>query len=322
MPRVLVAGKLHDSGLSILRADPSIDLDYTEDLGTDAMLARLPQAQAVLLRTQPFDAATIAACPALQIVSRHGVGYDAVDVDALNQRGIPLTIVGDVNAQTVAEHTMMLMLAASRRLGAYDAATRPGGDWGFRNSLAAREIGGKTLLIVGLGRIGRRVAHLAAAFDMRVLAYDPFAAAPPEGVEILADLDQALTQSDVVTLHLPGTDRPVLGADQIARLRPGAIVVNAARGGAVDEAALAQALDEGRLHGAGLDVFASEPPQAGNPVTGRADIVLTPHVASMTVECAERMAVAAARNIVDYFHNRLDPALVVNADAIGFGPRG
>ncbi|RMF33125.1 MAG: 3-phosphoglycerate dehydrogenase [Alphaproteobacteria bacterium] len=322
MHRVLVAGKLHDSGLAILRAAGDITLDYVEDLGAEAMLARLPQAEAVLLRTQPFDAATVARAPALKIVSRHGVGYDSVDVAALTARGIPLTIVGDVNAQTVAEHAMLLLMAASRRLLAYDRAVRPGGDWNFRNSLAAREICGKTLLIIGLGRIGRQLARMAAGFSIRVLAYDPYLATePPEGVVMVADLAEGLRAADLVSLHMPRTDSPVLGAAEIAMLRPQAVIVNAARGGAVDEDALASALSAGRLHGAALDVFEREPPQPGAAILARSEAVFTPHSASMTLECAERMAVMAARNIVDFFRGSLDPALVVNAAEIGFAAK-
>ena len=320
MPRVLVAGKLHDSGLAILRAAPELELDYVEEITSAAMAPHLPTAEAVLLRTQPMTEEVIASAPGLRIVSRHGVGYDAVDVPALSRRGIPLTIVGDVNARTVAEHAMMLMLSASRRIIQYDAATRPGGDWNYRNALAGREISGKRLLIVGLGRIGRHLARMARGFEIEVLAHDPFfAGTPPEGVRLVPDLDAALPEVDLVSIHVPRTDAPILGPERLARLRPGAVIVNTARGGTVDEAALAAALAEGRLHGAGIDVFEEEPPAPDNPLLHSATAVLTPHAASMTLECAERMAMVAAQNIVDHFRGCLDPALVVNAREIGYG---
>lgn len=320
MPRVLVAGKLHESGLAIFRDAANIMLDYVEDTDPVAMAPHLGSADALLLRTQPFGADAIARSSKLRIVSRHGVGVDAVDVAGLSRRGIPLAVVGDVNARTVAEHAMLLLLAASRRLLAYDAAVRPGGDWGYRNSLAAREVWGKTLLIVGLGRIGRHLARMAEGFGIRVMAYDPYTSAhPPEGVQMVADLNDGLRQADLVSLHIPGSDRPVLGAGEVALLKPGAVLVNTARGGAVDEAALFSALSDGRLQGTGLDVFSTEPPDAAAPLLSRSEAILTPHAASMSVECAERMAMAAARNIVDYFEGRLDPGLVVNAADIGFG---
>ncbi len=320
VPRVLVAGKLHDSGLDILRGGDGIELDYVEEISLASMEPHLATAEALLLRTQPLAAESIAQSQNLRIVSRHGVGYDAVDVGALNERGIPLAIVGDVNAQTVAEHAMLLLLSASRRLLAYDAATRPGGDWNYRNSLEAREVSGKTLLIIGLGRIGRHLSRMAAGFEIRVTAYDPYAKTPaPAGVEMIGDLDAALAQADLISLHVPKTNRPVLGPKEFALLKPHAVIVNTARGGGVDETALASALSEGRLQGAGLDVFSEEPPEAGNPVLQQSRAVLTPHSASMTVECAERMAIMSARNIVDFFNGSLDPGLVVNAAEIGFG---
>lgn len=323
MPRVLVAGKLHDSGLAILRGADGIDLDYVEEISAASMEPHLAGAEAILLRTQPLAAAAIAKAPKLGIVSRHGVGCDAVDVAALNARGIALAIVGDVNARTVAEHAMLLLLSASRRLLSYDAATRPGGDWNYRNSLEAREVSGKTLLIVGLGRIGRHLARMALGFDINVTAYDPFAKdRPPEGVDMIADLHAALARADLISLHIPKTDRPVLGPAEFSLLKPHAVIVNTARGGSVDESALASALSEGRLQGAGLDVFASEPPDADNPVVLQSYAVLTPHSASMTVECAERMAIMSAKNIVDYFTGGLSPDLVVNAAEIGFGAAG
>ena len=317
MPQVLVAGKLHPAGLSVLREAPGIDLDYVTDASTEAMLPHLPDADAVLLRMQDMSAEIIAQAPKLKIVSRHGVGYDAVDVDALNARGIALSITGDVNSQTVAEHTMMLLLAASHRTPVYDAATRTEGDWDLRISLSAREISGKTLLIIGFGRIGSRLARMAAGFGMSILIYDPYMSpdtALPETVSRVDDLHTGLRRADIVSLHIPKVDdRPVLGAEELALLPSHGIIINAARGGLVDEDALITALDNGMLHSAGLDVYAQEPPDPSSPLLGSSKIVLTPHSASMTVECAERMAIKAAQNIVDFFSGQLDASLLVKS---------
>lgn len=253
------------------------------------------------------------------MVSRHGVGYDAVDVDALNARRIPLAIVGDVNAQTVAEHAMLLLLSASRRLIQYDTATRPGGDWGYRNSLSAREVAGKQLLIIGLGRIGRHLSRMARGFDIDVVAYDPYMVQPaPLGVTVVDDLDAALAEADLVSVHVPGVEKPLIAQREIGLMKPTAVIVNTARGGSVDEAALADALADGRLFGAGLDVFVDEPPTIANRLTTCKTATLTPHSASMTAECAERMAVVSAQNILDFFDAKLDPELVVNANEISF----
>jgi D-3-phosphoglycerate dehydrogenase len=319
MQRVLVAGKLHDAGFDVLKSAGDLDIDYVETIDEPSMQPFLENANAVLLRTQPFSASSIAKCRDLRMVSRHGVGFDSVDVAALNDRQVPLAIVGDVNAQTVAEHAMLLLLSASRRLIQYDAATRPGGNWDFRNSLAAREISGKSLLIIGLGRIGRNLARMAAGFDIRVRAYDPFMKGEvPAGVTMVEDLHGALAAADLISLHVPRTDAPLIGAAEIALMKPTAIIVNTARGGTIDEAALAIALKAGRIFGAGLDVFEDEPLTIANRLTSSPQAILTPHSASMTVECAERMAIAAAKNIVDFMQGRLDPKLVVNAGTINF----
>lgn len=316
MPRVLVAGKLHPSGLSILAEASNLEINYIEDTTTQAMLPHLGAAEAILLRGQSLSAQMISDCPELKLVSRHGVGYDAVDVAALNVRGIALSIVGDVNAQAVAEHAMMLLLATSRRLIAYDQAVRRDGDWNYRNELIAREVFEKTLLIVGLGRIGRRLAKMAAGFDIRVTAFDPYASDPPESVTMVDDLHEGLKAADLVSLHIPKADKPIIGAAELALMKSHAVVVNTARGGMIEESALAQALNEGHLHGAGIDVFTKEPTQPDNPLLAPLLAILTPHSASMTLECAERMAVVSAQNIVDFFNAKLDPALVVNSQEI------
>ena len=316
MPHLLVAGKLHPSGLDLLRSAP-VTFDYVEEISEPSYQAFLPQADALVIRTQPLTAASIAKAPGLKIVSRHGVGYDAVDVAALNARGIPLCIVGDVNSSGVAEHAMMLILAATHRLIAADRATRSG-DWAWRNGLQTREVAGKRLLVVGFGRIGQKLAGLARAFGMEVHAHDPFIPADrwPEGAARAPDLSKALAEADAVSLHVPRADRAVLGAAELATMKPTAVVVNTARGGLVDEVELANALRAGRLGGAGIEVFDAEPPATDHPLFGLHQAVLTPHNAALTVECAERMALASVQNVLDFFAGTLDPALIVNKDAL------
>lgn len=317
MPHLLVAGKLHPSGLDLLRSAP-VTFDYVEEISEPSYQAYLPLADALVIRTQPLSLASIAKAPGLKIVSRHGVGYDAVDVPALNARGIPLCIVGDVNSSGVAEHAMMLILAATHRLIAADRATRDG-NWGWRNGLQTHEVAGKRLLILGFGRIGQKLAGLARAFGMEVHAHDPYIpeGSWQEGAARATDLAQALAQADAVSLHLPRADRAVLGTAELTLMKPTAVVVNTARGGLLDEVALADALRAGRLGGAGIEVFDAEPPGKDHPLFGLDQAVLTPHNAALTVECAERMAIASVQNVLDFFAGKLDPALVVNAAAIG-----
>ena len=318
MAVVLIAGKIHHMGLEILRAT-DLRVIYVEAVTTQSYYPYLAEADAVLIRTQPMTANEIALAPKLRIVSRHGVGFDAVDVQALNARKIPLTIVGDVNSRAVAEHTLMLMLSAARRTVSHHLASTTG-NWNERNRFDSIEMDGKMLLVLGFGRIGRRVADLAKAFGMEVTTYDPFITgeqASALGVTYAPDLERALAAADYVTVHMPGGHGPKIGASELARMKPSAIIVNAARGGLVDEHALDVALRERKLRAAALDVLVQEPPAADHPLLSNPYITISPHNAGLTEECAMRMSVAAAQNILDCFDGKLNRSLVVNAAAIG-----
>jgi D-3-phosphoglycerate dehydrogenase / 2-oxoglutarate reductase len=319
MAVVLVAGKIHQAGMELLQARQDVELLYVEPVTTESYLPHLPQADAVLLRTQPMTAADIAAAPKLKIVSRHGVGYDAVDVAALTARKIPLAIVGDVNSRAVAEHTLMLLLTAARRTVAHHVASTTG-NWNERNRFDSMELDGKSLLVLGFGRIGRRVAELARAFGMQVSAFDPYVSAEQMaglGVAHAPDMTAAFAEADYISVHLPGGKGPLIGEAELARMKASAIVVNAARGGIIDELALDKALRERKLRGAALDVLLQEPPSADHPLLSNPHITISPHNAGLTAECAMRMSLAAAQNILDALDGKLDRKLIVNADAIG-----
>ncbi len=316
MPRVVVAGKIHPDGLAILQNAPGVEIDYVEEVSAASYEPFMATADALLIRTQPLTAGFINASPTLKIVSRHGVGYDSVDVAALTKRGIPLAVVGDVNSRAVAEHAAMLMLSAARRTVLFDRKMREG-DWNYRNSLDAFELDGGTLLIVGFGRIGKRLAQIAKGLGMTVLAHDRYqdrASIEAEGVVAVDDLMEGLKVADVVSLHVPKVGaQPLIGADELALMKPTAILVNTARGGLVDERALLLALEERRLGAAGLDVFVDEPPLPGDPLLSCERLVLSPHNAGLTEACGRRMAISAATNILDFFNGSLDPALIVNS---------
>ncbi len=318
MPHLVIAGKLHPAGLALLEGAAGVTFDYVEEVSEAAMAPLLPRAEALVLRTQPLTAAAIATAPRLRIVSRHGVGFDAVDVQALTARAIPLAIVGDVNSVSVAEHAMMLLLAAAKRLRIGDLASRDPARWGWRNSLEARELRGKRLLILGFGRIGRHLAVMARAFGMEVRAVDPWLAGRdwPDAEAPPVTLGEGLAWADAVSVHVPKGDGPLLGAGELAALRPGAILVNTARGGVVDEAALAEALASGRIGAAGIDVFDAEPPGPDHPLARFDQVILSPHIAGMTLEAAERMAVTAVRNALDHLAGRVDPSMIINPEVL------
>ena len=318
MPHVLVAGKLHPSGVEILRDAPGVTFDYVEQVSEPSYAPLIGAADGLVIRTQPLSTATVALGRRLRIVSRHGVGYDSVDLPALNARGIALAVCGDVNSISVAEQAMMLMLGAAKRAQRADRAVRTG-DWSWRNRLEPGELWGKRLLIVGYGRAGRHLARMATGFGMEIRAFDPFLQRQgwPEGAVAPADdLADGLTWADFVSVHAPKSERPVIGAAELAAIKPGAILVNTARGGVVDEPALIAALQSGRVAAAGLDVFEDEPPALDNPFLAMDQVILSPHIAGLTTECAERMAISAVRNVLDFFDGKIDPALVVNRDLL------
>ena len=282
----------------------------SEDVLADACA----EASAILARLAVVSRRVIEAAPRLRIISRHGVGVDAVDLAAATERGIVVTTTGAANAAAVAEYTFALLLAFARKVRAADASMRRG-EWS-RGPLVGLELEGKTLGIVGLGAIGRRVARQALGFGMRVLAHDPLLAASPVADVEMVGFEHVLARSDIVTLHmrLDPTTHGLIDATAIAAMRPSAILVNTSRGEIVDEAALVAALREGRLAGAALDTFEAEPLAATSPLRAMANVILSPHVAGQTHEALARVGVAAAQAIIDELAGRR-PAHVFNPEA-------
>jgi len=317
---VTVVGTVREEGLARLRARPGLAVRALPEPTRAAILAAMPDTAAILVRTQPIDAEAIAAAPGLRIVSRHGVGFDNVDVEALTRRNIPLAVAGTANMVAVAEHALWMMLELVKHGRRVDDEARRG-DWSARSRPVSGELYGKPLLVVGFGRIGSRVAARARAFEMRVLVVDPYVA--PErmiqaGCEPAPSLAAGLAEADIVTLHCPLSreTRHLIDASALAAMRPGAFLVNTARGGLVDEAALATALEAGHLGGAGIDVFEQEPALAGHPLMTLPSALLSPHNAGVTVESAVRMAIESAENILAALDGRLDRSMVVNHEVL------
>jgi D-3-phosphoglycerate dehydrogenase len=319
MWNVLVLGKIHADGIERLKRAENFHLIERPDNATDRM-EQAKNADAIIVRTTRIDRTLLEHAPRLKIVARHGVGYDAVDVAALTERGIPLALVGDVNSTAVAEHTLALILALAKQVVRYDGAIRAG-NYAVRDSFDSRELAGRTILIVGFGRIGRQVARLCHVFNMAVIVFDPFVAAADieaEGCRPVMDFGEVLGEADFVSLHapkLPDTQY-LIGQSELAQLKRGGWLINVARGGMVDEQALVEAVQSGQLSGAALDVFESEPLPPDHPLAREERIVLSPHSAAFTDECGRRMAVACAENVIACGEGRLDPALVVNGEVL------
>jgi D-3-phosphoglycerate dehydrogenase len=320
MPHVVCLRPLHPEAMARLHAEPGFKVTMLAEVNATTLAEAMPTAEAIVVRATPIDSAFLAGAPVLRICARHGVGYDAVDVAALTERGIPLTVTPDANAASVAEHALMLMLTLARRTLAYDARTRAL-DWGVTDALPCFDLGGKTVLVVGFGRIGGRVARLCAAFGMEVLVHDPYIPSNTvkgAGFTPVKSLVEGLGRADVVTTHCPSNPetRGMVNGTFLAAMKPGAVYVNTARGTLVDEAALAAALRSKHLAAAGLDVFREEPLVASNPLRDAPNLVMTPHSAAATEQGMRRMGLSCAESIIDFFAGRLDPDVVINKEVL------
>ncbi len=321
MKRVLVIGQIHEAGLKILNDHKGLSVDLIADPGAGVPVEMIAQADAILIRYGVLSKAQIENADRLCVVSRHGVGCDNLPVDELSARGIPVTTVGPVNAVSVSEQAMAMMLSLSKKLAQYDHAVR-NGNWSIRDGLATSELAGKTLLLLGFGQIGREVARRARAFDMDILIYDPFITADrasAAGVVKVDDWREVLGRVDVLSIHLPliAETRNIIDADVLQAMKPTAILLNTARGGLVDEGALYEALcTRMAAGGAGIDTFEVEPPGLDAPLLSLPNVVVSPHSAALTEEAAMRMGTVAARNVIAGLECRLDPELVFNRGAL------
>ncbi|WP_422000455.1 hydroxyacid dehydrogenase [Reyranella sp.] len=320
MPHIVVADPIHPDGIRRLREAPGVTLDEPGTGPVPPLAERVRTADGLIVRGTVVDEALLAGAPRLKVVCRHGVGYDLVDVPALTRRGVALMITPEANAASVAEHALMLMLSLARNVGPVSAAVRRG-EWRVRGQSATFELGGRTVLVLGFGRIGTRVSRLCAAFGMRVLVHDPYlpkGTIRGAGFEPVVDRDAGLAQADIVTVHVPASDRTRGMVDEafLARMKPGALLVNTARGTLVDEPALEAALRSGHLAGAGLDVLRVEPMVQGLSMLELENLVVTPHVAASTAEGLRRMAWDSAGNVIDFLAGRVDRDSVVNGEVL------
>ncbi|HEV3257814.1 MAG TPA: phosphoglycerate dehydrogenase [Gemmataceae bacterium] len=302
MLRVLISDKLEAPGLDLLR-QAGIELDERHGLSGAALQEALRGADGVIVRSGTRITAELLEDPGkLRAVVRAGVGVDNIDVAAATRRGIVVMNTPGGNTVSTAEHTITLLLSLARHIPAADASTHQG-KW-ERGKFVGTQVAGKTLGVIGLGRIGREVARRAAGLDMKVVGYDPFLS--PEragqlGIESVPDLGQLLPRCDFLTVHTPLTDetRDLIGARELALMKRGARVLNCARGGIINEAALAEALRSGQLAGAALDVFVEEPP-GDNPLLKLQNVVVTPHLGAATVEAQASVAREAAQLVIDF----------------------
>ncbi|WP_033343935.1 phosphoglycerate dehydrogenase [Catenuloplanes japonicus] len=315
-PVVLVAEELAPAALALL--DQDFDVRHVDGADRAALLGALPGADAVLIRSATrIDAEAIGAAPRLRVVARAGVGLDNVDIPAATAHGVLVVNAPTSNIVSAAEQAVALLLAVARHTASASAALKAG-EW-RRARYTGVEVAGKTVGVVGLGRIGVLFAQRMAAFDTRLIAYDPYvqpARAAQLGVRLVT-LDELLAASDFISVHLPRTPETVglIGVRELSLVKPGVRIINAARGGLIDEQALADALAEGRVAGAGVDVYAKEPCTA-SPLFGHDTVVATPHLGASTVEAQDKAGLAVARSVKLALHGEFVPD-AVNVQAGG-----
>jgi len=297
LPVVLIADELAESTVEAL--GDNVEVRWVDGPDREKLLAAVVDADALLVRSATtVDAEVLAAAPKLKIVARAGVGLDNVDVDAATARGVLVVNAPTSNIHSAAEHALALLLSAARQIPAADATLRAH-TW-KRSSFSGTEIFGKTVGVVGLGRIGQLVAQRLAAFGAHITAYDPYvsqARAAQLGIELLP-LDELLGRADFISVHLPKTKETagLIGKEALAKTKPGVIIVNAARGGLIDEAALAEAIAGGHVRGAGLDVFSTEP-CTDSPLFELPQVVVTPHLGASTAEAQDRAGTDVAASV-------------------------
>jgi D-3-phosphoglycerate dehydrogenase len=315
-PLVVVADQIAEEGLAILR--PYARVEVVAGQSATVLARSLATAEALLVRSETrVTAALLDAAPRLRVIGRAGAGVDTIDVPAATERGIVVVNAPGGNAVAAAEHSLALMFALARRVAAADASLKRG-EWA-RNEYVGSELTGKTLGLVGLGRVGTEVGRRAIGLEMRVLVYDPYV--PDDHVRRIGlepvELDTLLAASEFVSLHVPLTEstRGLLNAERLAQMLPGAFLINCARGGLVDQAALLAALDAGHLGGAGVDVFATEPVASDDPLPRHPKVVATPHLGASTVEAQATVAAQVAEDVLAVLAGR--PAqFAVNAPSL------
>jgi len=317
--KVLIPQDVAQPGKDYLR-ERGYEIKMGSGVTADAIAADVVDCDAILARTAPFPAKVFEAGSKLKVISRHGVGVDNIDVAKATERGIWVTFAPESNANTVAEHTIGCILALARNFIQLDRETRAG-NWGIRDKLLGADLAGKVLGIVGLGKIGRRVAQKASGgLDMKALGYDPFL--KPEQVAEFAtpaaSMAEVFRAADFVTVHIPGgaATRGIVNGKLFAVMKKTAFFINASRGDVVAEAGLIEALRSGTIAGAAIDVYAKEPPQTDHPLMGMANVLLTPHNASQTRECMIRMALHAAQGVDEVLSGKR-PTWPVNDPAKG-----
>ena len=316
MKKILIIQNINEKGLNLLDQHPDYEFEVIEDIKDPSLKDKIVDCDGVSLRTGKLTGEIINLGKKLKIISRHGVGYDNIDLQTCKKNNIRIAITATANAVAVAEHVMFMLLSISKRKNMYDDIVKTG-NFNDRNKLPkTQEIWGKNILIAGFGRIGQCLIKRCLGFEMNVFVYDPFISS--EKIESLGgkkveDLKEAVKTMDAISLHMPLNDETMnmINLDLLKTMKKNCIIINAARGGMINENDLDQALNESLIFGAGLDVFETEPPNKDNPLLKNDKVFLSPHTAAFTEECMIRMAEETTQNIIDFFDDNLEKTKIV-----------
>ena len=313
--KILVIQNIHQEGINLLKGNSSYEFEIFDEINED-LKQKIVDCDAISIRTAKLPNEIISSAKKLQVISRHGVGYDNIDLKSTKEIGATLTITATANAVAVAEHVMFMLFNISKRKDMYDQSVKLG-KFNDRNKLPKTiELWGKNILIAGFGRIGQALIKRCLGFEMNVFVYDPYI--NDEKIKSLGgkkvnDLKEAVKEMDAISLHMPLNDetKNIVNYDLLRSMKTNCIVVNAARGGIINEVDLDKALRENLIFGAGLDVFETEPPKSDNPLLKNDKVFLSPHTAAFTEECMIRMGKETIQNIIDFFEKKLDKSKII-----------
>ena len=316
MKKIAIIENIHEDGLRIISENPDYSYEIINDSSENNLIKKLPEFDACTLRVSKLYSKILSNCKKLKVISRHGVGYDNVDLEYIKNNDIALLITASANASAVAEHVMMMMLNISKSVSSYDKEVRFGNFRKNSNNIQTLELMNKNILIAGFGRIGRSLIKRCIAFEMKINVYDPFVndeVISALGGKKIQNLDSGLKECDFLTIHMPlnSDTKNLINYERLKKMKKNSIIINTARGGIINEIDLDKALNDNVIFGAGLDVFEKEPIDKNNVLLNNKKVKLTPHVATNTYECFSRMSVETVKNIIDFFENKIDNSMIV-----------
>ena len=315
--KIIIIQPIHEAGIELLKDNSNYEYEILEDLDNTDIKSKISSCDAISIRTAKLSGELINTSKNLKIISRHGVGYDNIDLKASKENNITLAITATANAVAVAEHVLFMLLNISKRGNMYDDTVKSG-NFSNRNKLPKTiELWNKNILIAGFGRIGQCLIKRCLGFEMNVFVYDPFISKDTVesfGGTKIENLPDTIKEMDAVSLHVPLNDKTknLINYNLLKTMKKNCIIINAARGGIINEVDLDRALKENLIFGAGLDVFDIEPPDPKNPLLKNEKVFLSPHTAAFTEECMIRMGKETIQNIIDFFEKKLDKSKVIN----------